>query len=91
MEAQNIPVGVGVHAGVAYFGAMGSEDGLADISAIGDEVNATARIASKAAAGEILVSEVALKQTNMDASKFESRVLKLKGISEQVSVRVMRG
>lgn len=91
MEAQNIPVGVGVHAGVAYFGAMGSEDGLADISAIGDEVNATARIASKAAAGEILVSEVALKQTNIDASKFESRVLELKGISEQVSVRVMRG
>ncbi|MGB7873181.1 MAG: adenylate/guanylate cyclase domain-containing protein [Anaerolineales bacterium] len=91
MEAQNIPVGIGVHAGVAYFGAMGSEDGLADISAIGDEVNATARIASKAAAGEILVSEVALKQTNIDASKFESRVLELKGISEQVSVRVMRG
>ena len=91
MEAQNIPVGIGVHAGVAYFGAMGSEDGLADISAIGDEVNATARIASKAAAGEILVSEVALEQAGIKAGELESRVLELKGISEQVSVRVMRG
>jgi len=90
MEAQNIPVGIGVHAGVAYFGAMGSEDGLADISAIGDEVNTAARIASKAAAGEILVSKAALEQTHIDAGELESRVLELKGISEQVSVCVMR-
>jgi adenylate cyclase len=91
MEAQNIPVGIGVHAGVAYFGAMGSEDGLADISAIGDEVNTAARIASKAEAGEILVSEVALEQAHLEAGALESRELELKGISEQVSVRVMRG
>ena len=91
MEAQNIPVGIGVHAGVAYFGAMGSEDGLADISAIGDEVNTTARIASKAAAGEILVSEVALKQAGIESEGLEVRVLELKGISEQVPVRVIRG
>lgn len=91
METQNIPVGIGVHAGVAYFGAMGSENGLVDISAIGDEVNAAARIASQAAAGEILVSEVALEQAGMESGGLESRKLELKGISEQVSVRVMRG
>jgi adenylate cyclase len=91
MQAQNIPVGIGVHAGVAYFGAMGSEGGLVDISAIGDEVNAAARIASKAVAGEILVSEAALAQAHIEAEGLESRVLELKGISEQVSVRVMRG
>jgi adenylate cyclase len=90
MQAQNIPVGIGVHAGVAYFGAMGSEGGLVDISAIGDEVNAAARIASKAAAGEILVSQAALEQAHIEAGELESRVLELKGISEQVSVRVMR-
>jgi adenylate cyclase len=90
MQAQNIPVGIGVHAGVAYFGAMGSEDGLADISAIGDEVNATARIASKAGAGEILVSEAALEQAGIKFDALESRALDLKGISKQVSVRVMR-
>ena len=50
---QNIPVGIGVNAGTAYFGAMGSADRLTNISAIGDEVNMAARLASKAAAGEI--------------------------------------
>jgi adenylate cyclase len=74
---------------VAYFGAMGSEGGLVDISAIGDEVNTAARIASKAVAGEILVSEAALAQAGVDAGELESRKLELKGISGQVSVRVM--
>jgi adenylate cyclase len=90
MQGQNIPVGIGVHAGVAYFGAMGSADGLVNISAIGDEVNTAARIASKAAAGEILVSENALKQTRIDAVEFESRSLELKGISSPITVRVLR-
>lgn len=91
MAQQKIPVGIGVHSGVAYFGAMGSADGLVNISAIGDEVNTAARLASKAAAGEIIVSEQALQQAHMDGSGLESRSLELKGISEAVRVRVMRG
>jgi len=91
MQEQNIPVGVGVHTGVAYFGAMGEESGLISISAIGDEVNLAARIASKAEAGEILVSESALSQTELDTSQLESRTLELKGISKPMTVRVMRG
>jgi adenylate cyclase len=90
MQRQTIPVGIGVHAGMAYFGAMGSAEGLIDISAIGEEVNAAARIASKAAAGEIIISETALMQAHIDGSDLESRKLELKGISGQVSVRVMR-
>jgi adenylate cyclase len=89
MEKQNIPVGIGVHAGVAYFGAMGAAEGLTEISAIGDEVNLAARLASKAAPGEIIVSEAALKQAGMDSGELESRSLELKGISELVPVRVM--
>src|SRR5574341_608636 len=61
MAQHGIPVGVGVHYGIAYFGAMGTADGLTDISAKGDEVNTAARLASKASAGEIIVSEVALQ------------------------------
>lgn len=91
MQAQNIPVGIGVHAGVAYFGAMGSEGGLVEISAIGDEVNTAARIAAKAAAGEILVSQAALARADMDAGQLESRTLELKGIRKPMTVRVMRG
>ena len=91
MARQQIPVGIGVHAGVAYFGSMGTADGLIDIAAIGDEVNLAARLASKAAAGEIILSEKALKEAGMDGSELESRSLELKGIAEQVLVRVMRG
>jgi adenylate cyclase len=91
MGEQNIPVGIGVHTGVAYFGAMGSADGLVNISAIGEEVNTAARLASRAAVGEIIVSEKALGQAHIDGSGLESRSLELKGISEPVPVRVMRG
>lgn len=91
MQEENIPVGVGVHTGVAYFGAMGEENGLINISAIGDEVNTAARLASKADTGEIIISEAALSQVEVDASKLESRTLELKGISEPMTVRVMRG
>ncbi len=91
MEKQKIPVGIGVHAGVAYFGAMGTAEGLTDISAKGDEVNTAARLASKAAQGEIVVSEQALKKAGIDGNPFESRSLELKGIRELVQVRVLRG
>lgn len=91
MHKQDIPVGIGVHAGVAFFGAMGSEGGLVNISAIGEEVNTAARLASKAAAGEIIVSEAALARTDIDPSGLEVRRLELKGLSQPVTVRVMRG
>jgi adenylate cyclase len=89
MARQKIPVGIGVHAGRAYFGALGTADGLTDIAAIGEEVNTAARLASKAAAGEIIVSEQALTQAGIDGNDLESRSLELKGISELVQVRVM--
>ena len=91
MERQKIPVGIGVHAGIAYFGAMGAADGLTEISAIGDEVNLAARLASKAAPGEIIVSEQALKAADIDDSGLEARSLELKGISQSIHVRVIHG
>jgi adenylate cyclase len=90
MSRQGIPVGIGVHSGLAYFGAMGAAGGLTDITAVGDEVNTAARLASQAAAGEIVVSEQALASASMDGSEMESRSLELKGISEPVPVRVIR-
>jgi class 3 adenylate cyclase len=52
-------------------------------------VNTAARLASKAATGEIVVSEQALKEACIDGSELESRSLELKGISEPVIARVM--
>jgi len=91
LARQGIPVGISVHAGVAYFGAMTTVDGLTNIAAAGEEVNMAARLASEAAAGEIIVSEQALKQAGIDGSELESRSLELKGISAPVKVRVMYG
>ncbi len=90
MLREGIPVGISVHSGVAYFGAMGSADGLTDITAIGDEVNTAARLASKAAAGEIIVSEQAVADAGMSPEGLEARSLELKGISMPVAVRVLR-
>ncbi len=91
MARQGIPVGISVHSGVAYFGAVGTADGLTNMTAIGDEVNLAARLASQAAAGEILVSEQALEKVGIAGGDLESRALELKGISGPVTVRVMRG
>jgi adenylate cyclase len=88
---QEIPVGLSVHAGVAFFGAMSTDDGLVNIAAAGEAVNMAARLGSKAAAGEIIVSEPALRQAGMDPGELESRTLELKGISEPVLVRVLHG
>jgi len=50
-----VPIGAGVNTGVAYVGAIG--EGLdTELTAMGDAVNTTARLASAAGAGEILVT-----------------------------------
>jgi adenylate cyclase len=90
LARQGIPTGVGVHFGKAFFGALGTADGLTDISAKGDAVNTAARLASKAGPGEIVISEQAIDRANMDGSQLESRSLELKGISQPVQVRVMQ-
>ena len=83
------PVGVGVNTGVAYFGTVGREDDMIDITALGDEVNVAARLASNAAAGEILLSESTVMGAGLDTSALEKRMLNLKGKSEKINVWVM--
>ena len=70
---------------------MTTEEGLTNIAATGEEVNLTARLASSAAAGEIIVSEQALREAGLDVGNLELRSLELKGISDPVQVRVMSG
>lgn len=50
-----LPVGVGLHAGQAYVGNIGSE--IVDFTALGDAVNVAARMQARAAAGQLVVSE----------------------------------
>ncbi len=86
-----LPVGVGVHTGVAYFGGVGGVDGsVSDWTALGDNVNIAARLASEAGPGEALISDAAYAAAGLDLGQLEQRQLELKGKSEPVSVRVVR-
>jgi adenylate cyclase len=86
-----LPVGVGVHTGTAFVGAIGDRQEVQDFTALGDTVNATARLASMAAAGEALVSEATALSAGLDVSGLERRRLELKGRLEAMNVVVVRG
>jgi adenylate cyclase len=77
-----IPVGVGVHTGMAYVGAVTTEGGVVDITALGDAVNTAARLASLAGSGEIVISEEVRQATGIDTQGLTSRSETLKGRSQ---------
>jgi adenylate cyclase len=85
-----IPVGVGIHSGLTYVGVVGSKDGVNEIAVLGSAANLTARLSSQAKTGEILISEDSSRSAELDKSSVESRVLDLKGISQPVSVSVIK-
>lgn len=85
-----VPVGAGVHTGMAYVGAVGSEGKVTDVTALGDAVNTTARLASAAEAGEILVTAAAAEAAGLQADGVELRSLTLKGKAEPVNVYSLR-
>lgn len=82
-----VPIGVGVHTGVAFVGRVGEGDAC-DFTAVGDAMNTAARLASSAAAGEILVSQSAAEWAGLDTSGLESRTLELRGRDETVDAVV---
>jgi len=85
-----IPVGVGLHTGQAFVGVVGGSDNQpTDFTALGDNVNITARLASQAAAGEILISEAAYQAAGLDLPGIERRQLELKGKPEPFGVHVL--
>lgn len=84
-------IGVGVHTGVAFVGTVkGAQDSVDDITALGDNVNVAARLASMAAPGEALISEAAYASGGVNLGEIEQRQLELKGRSEPISARVLR-
>lgn len=86
-----ISVGVGVHTGPAYVGVVGGgEDNPSDFTALGDNVNIAARLASQAGPGEILISEAAYSASGVELEGLERQQLALKGKSEPVEVRLLR-
>jgi adenylate cyclase len=85
-----IPVGIGIHTGVAYVGAVGTGSGVNEIAVLGSAPNLAARLSSQAADGEVIVSEAAALAAKLAPQEGESRQLELKGIEPAVAVRVLR-
>lgn len=83
-----LPLGAGVHSGLAWVGAVGDATHV-ELTALGDTVNTTARLASSAGPGEILVTATAAATARMD-SGLERRSLELKGKEHPTDVVVLR-
>jgi adenylate cyclase len=83
-EGPWISVGAGLHTGTAWVGAVG-EGVHTSITALGDAVNTAARLASAAAAGEILVTTAAAGAAGLETD-LPQRALELKGKQETVDV-----
>jgi adenylate cyclase len=81
-----VPVGVGVHTGEAFVGTVGTD--VLEFTAIGEEVNFAARLASAAAAGELVASDALFEAAGMN-TQAEKRQLQLKGVSSPANVRIL--
>lgn len=84
-----IPIGVGVHTGRAFVGTVGRPGGLLELTALGEDVNIAARLASVAGAGELVCSEAAYVASGLDHPG-DRRDVTLKGVSSPIAVRVLR-
>ena len=84
-----IPIGVGVHTGLAFVGAIGAGAGTTDIAVLGDNVNTAARLASQAGIGELLVSRDAIHASGIEFPSLEIRHLELKGRAEPIEAGVI--
>jgi adenylate cyclase len=90
-EAGGLSFGVGVHTGLVHIGTtMGADEGIADVRAMGDSVNVSARLSSAAAPGEALVSAATWEAAGESPEGLEVRELVLKGRIEPLRVWVLR-
>ena len=86
-----LPVGVGVHTGLAFVGVVGGTDGNpTDFTALGDNMNIAARLASTAGPGEVLISDAAYEASGVHLDGLEHQQLELKGKSGPTGVNVLR-
>jgi class 3 adenylate cyclase len=80
-----------VHTGLTFAGVVGGTEGNpTDFTVLGDNANITARLATQAGPGEILISDAAYSAAGLDLGDLEHRLLELKGKNESAGVWVLR-
>ena len=87
-DAASAPIGIGVNSGVAYVGVVGIPEHL-EFTALGDPVNVTARLASVAGGGEMLVTDAAAAAAGLATDGLERRHLDLRGKAQATDVFVV--
>jgi adenylate cyclase len=86
--APSIPIGIGVNTGIVYVGAVGTAEHV-EFTALGDAVNVTARLASAAGPGELLVTVAAAQAAAFPTQAYERRQLDLRGKTSATDVIVV--
>lgn len=84
-EGPWIDVGIGIDAGQAFVGVVGTMGGMTEITVLGDVPNLTGRLASTASAGEVLVTQVAMDLSSQTPPA-SPMTIEAKGIDEPVAV-----
>jgi adenylate cyclase len=82
-----VPIGIGVNTGVAYVGAVGTAEHV-EFTALGDNVNVTARLSALAGPGELLVTEAAALAAKIEGA-LERRHVEVRGRAEAIDVVVL--
>jgi adenylate cyclase len=84
-----MPIGGAVASGLTYVGNVGGED-VVDFTALGDTVNTASRLASAAAAGEILLTQSVREKLTGAPPQFGQRTLNLRGKETALQVSVFQ-
>ena len=85
-----LPIGAGVHTGLVYAGSVGGAGRMSVITVLGDAANTTARLASSALPGEILISEETYGRVGASMAASEPHVLEVRGREQTLTVRSLR-
>ncbi len=85
-DAPWAPLGIGINTGEAFVGVVGTADHV-EFTALGDNVNVTARLSSAAGRGEILLTEAAARAAGV--AGLERRRLDLRGKAEATEAVVL--
>ena len=85
-----VPLGLGIHTGEAFVGAVGEPGRNINITILGDNVNVGSRLGGQALTGEIVISEPTRSMAGLDKSGLESRSLTLKGKEEPVNAWIYK-
>jgi adenylate cyclase len=83
-----LPIGIGVGTGIAFIGSVGKPP-VTSLTALGDVVNTTARLASAASGGEILVMASTASASGLATGDLERRELALKGKASETTAFVL--